>query len=218
MNKVVICLISAILSVDCVSQNELRPINEVPSDIDSVKVVIPIYSQRIAFRLPTTWKAASHDQNANVFLIEFTPNNENINSWSNLVSVQGFRNLAERGNSEQFLDSLASRFEAVCGENVVYEKIDALLIDGYKSTTAILGCSDLPSDQPTDIGRGQSEIGYYFSIEGEKDIYLIHKSIRGSAFEVEEPPFNKDNISSFIQEFMPIELCKNTGGLGVCNK
>jgi len=201
-----------------VNAESLEPIDKVPDDIKSEKVIIPIYSQKLAFRLPTDWKPAFKDQNANMFMIEFTPKNESIKSWSNLLSLQGFKNLAARGSSEQFLDQLASVFKSTCGEYLIYEKIDSPIIDGYESTSAILGCSKMPKSHQSGVKKGQSEVGYYHSIRGEKDIYFIHKSIRGDSFENSKPPLTKDNVASFFKSFMPIELCQNSGGQAECIK
>jgi len=63
-----------------VNAESIEPIGKVPDDIKSAKVIIPIYNQKLAFRLPTDWKPAFKDQNANMFLIEFTPKNESIKS------------------------------------------------------------------------------------------------------------------------------------------
>lgn len=214
--RIAILLTSLVSST--VNAGGLKPVDKIPDDVKSVKFVIPIYSQRVAFRLPTDWKPAFQDQNANMFMIEFTPKNENIKSWSNIVSVQGFKNLASKVSSEQFLDNLASRFKSTCGEYLVYEKIDSPVIDGYQSTTAILGCSKLPNTHQSGVKKGQSEVGYYYSIKGKTDIYIIHKSIRGDSFENSNPPLARDNVASFFKLFMPIELCQNSGGTGECQK
>ncbi|WP_211826671.1 hypothetical protein [Kistimonas asteriae] len=217
MKKTTTILLATLVTMSAYAE-DLKPVDRIPKDVKSVKAVIPIYSQRLAFRLPTDWKPAFQDQKSNMFMIEFTPKNETIQSWSNMFSVQGFKNLASKANSEQFLDNLASRFQATCGEYLVYEKIGSPIIDGFKSTTAILGCSKLPDSHPTGVKKGQSEIGYYYSIQGKKDIYLIHKSVRGDAFDPTSTPLTRENIASFIAPFNSIELCKNTGGQGQCNK
>lgn len=217
MNRITIIFLATLFSLHAYAE-DLEPVSSIPKNVKSVKAVIPIYSQRVAFRLPTDWKPAFQDQNSNMFMIEFTPKDESIKSWKNMLSVQGFKNLASRASSEQFLDNLASRFKITCGEYLVYEKVGSPVIDGFNSTTAILGCSKLPNSHPTGAKKGQSEIGVYYSIQGEKDIYLIHKSIRGEAFEPASTPITKENLVSYIEPFGPIELCKNTGGQGQCNK
>lgn len=198
--------------------NTLNKPDSIPNKIDSLKVVIPIYEQKVSFHLPKTWKAAFKDQKPGMFMIEFTPKNEEIKSWKNLLSIQGFKGLSSKLTSSQFLDILASNFKRVCGENTIYNKLDPMKIDGYVSSTAILGCSNMPDSHPTGLSKGQSEIGYYYSIQGEKDIYLIHRSIRGESFSINNSPLHKKNILASIKPMMPIELCKKDGHQAECKK
>ena len=217
MKKRIILIFACLASLGAHAEDLALPSNS-SDNIESIKAIIPIYSQRIAFNLPTDWKVAFQDQNEQMFMIEFIPKNENIENWTNMVSVQGFKNFASQVSSKQFLDHLAAKFESTCTDALVYKNIDSPLIDGYQSSTAILGCADLPSAHHTGLKAGQSEIGYYYSIQGKKDIYLIHKSIRGNAFESEASPLTRENIASFINPFMPIELCNNNGAQTECNK
>lgn len=188
------------------------------NNASSTQVIIPVHSQKIAFQLPSTWKAAFEDKKKDSYLIEFTPKNESINSWNNLISIQGFRGLAFMMSAEQFLDKIASRFKSICGENAIYEKTGASKIDGNATYNAILGCSDAPAHHSTGKNKNQSEIGYYYSIQGENDMYLIHKSIRGKPFKPTNSPLKEANIQAFIKAITPIELCKNEGSPTVCIK
>ncbi|MEM6581633.1 MAG: hypothetical protein AAF699_10195 [Pseudomonadota bacterium] len=197
---------------------EVKTVDNVPVKVSSAKAVVPIYSQRVAFQLPADWKPAFQDQNAAMFMMEFTPKDEDTQNWSNMFSIQGFKNLAARTGAEGFLDNLASGFAAACGENRVYEKYTSPDIDGFETATAVLGCAEMPADHPTGVKKGQSEIGVYYAIKGEKDIYLIHRSIRGAAFEPSDTPITQANVESLIRPFSPLEVCKNTGGPAQCLK
>jgi hypothetical protein len=189
----------------------LQKTGNIPDHVKSVKAVIPIYSQKVAFQMPTSWKPAFKDQKQNFFIVEFTPKDEEINSWQNMLSVQGFQNLASRVTPKRFLSEIAEKFKSVCGSNAIFEPLGEESIDGFQAYSAILGCAGLPN-------QNISEVGYYLSIQGEKDLYVIHKSIRTVAFDPEESPLTKFNADDFIAEFMPVELCNKGGGQGACNK
>jgi hypothetical protein len=64
-----------------VSAAEIEHVDAIPEDVKFVAVVIPIYSQKISFNLPTDWKAAFQDQNSGAFLVEFIPQDEVIENW-----------------------------------------------------------------------------------------------------------------------------------------
>lgn len=217
MIKKILPLLS-ILFASVVIAEELQEVETIPSDIKSAKLVVPIYSQRVGLRIPTDWKQASQSQTANAFILEFTPKTEDINSWRNMISVQGFKDLASLVSSEQFFDDLASQFRSVCGEYLVYEKIGSPIINGYESTTAILGCSKLPNAHPSGVAKGQSEVGFYVTIQGKNDIYMIHRSIRGDSFENGEAPLSRADLASFVELFAPIELCEKQGGPDECRQ
>lgn len=197
---------------------EFKQIDSIPENITSARAVIPIYSQKMVFQLPTTWKLAFQDNTPTSYTIEFIPQNESIERWNNLLSIQGFKELSHKTSAEMFLDDLASRFKSTCGKKLIYEKLGASKVDGYKSYAAILGCSEVPASHQTGIKKGQSEIGYYLSIQGKKDLYLIQKSVRGDKFNTSKPPLNKENVQYFIETITPVELCKKGGHPGKCQK
>ena len=188
-----------------------KSVDKIPGTIKSTKIVIPIYTQKVAFQMPTTWKPAFKDQKPNMFMMEFTPKDENLNSWKNMLTVQGYKNLADRFTPQKFLIELSSKFKLVCGSNVVYEPVGHTKINGHKAFSAIIGCSKLPN-------KNISEIGYYISIQGDNDLYIINKSIRTEAFEPNNSPLTISNVNNYISKFMPIELCKIDGHAAECNK
>ena len=184
----------------------------------SAKAIIPIYSQKVAFSLPITWKAAFQDNKPSTYMMEFTPKDERLESWNNLITVQGLKNLAKKISPKKFMDKLSYGFKKICGDQLVYEKLGYSFIDGHRTFTAILGCARMPNGHQTAVNKGQSEIGFYFSIQGKKDLYIVHKSIRGDAFPVEKPPLNKSNAQEFIKEILPIEICNKDANIIACMK
>lgn len=185
---------------------------------ESFPSIITIYSQKITFKMPRSWKVGFEDKKANSYLIEFIPKKEKIKSWHNILSIQGFKNLSSKVPPEAFLDSLAQGMKLDCPKALVYEKLGLIKVDGYDTFTAILGCAELPNSHETGVKKGQSEIGFYFSIRGKHDYYLIHKSVRGESFSPDNSPINKTNVGSFVSEFFPIGLCKGGGKESECIK
>lgn len=216
MKKIIYVLI-VILSNQLYAGDLVR-VNKIPEDIKSIKAVIPIFSQKVSFELPIGWKPAFQDHKSDFYMIEFIPKNESIENWSNLILVQGIKNLSDKITPEKYLDNLSIRFKSICGDRMIYNKIGNLSIDGYHAFSAILGCSEMPMSNETGINQGQSEIGYYISIQGKKDIYLIHKSMRGKSFNLKQSPLTKQNYKDYISNLLPIELCMKGGSQGECVK
>jgi hypothetical protein len=207
MKKHLLLLTFLFISQQCLADAEFKKVPSIPADVKSAKAVIPIYSQKLAFRLPTSWKNALQDQKPNMFILEFTPQNENIDSWKNLLTIQGFENLAGRVSPERFITDTANRFKTICGKDFVFDNLGATTVDGFKAHRAILGCSKIPN-------QNFSEVAYWLVIQGSKDIYVVQKAIRSEVGN----SLTSANVDSFVSDFSPIELCKSGGEKYECTK
>ena len=176
-----------------------------------VRVVLPVFSQKVAFKLPASWKSVFNNQKIGVFVAEYVPRQQDKKTWTRMLSVQGFENLATKLNAVTFVNRLQAKFQKVCGKDLVAEPLGATVIDGYKAFSAILGCSKMP-------GRNWGEVGFYAAIQGDKDVYLVQKSIRTQAFEHDKSPLTKATTPGFISNLLPIEVCKKGGSRDQCQK
>jgi len=201
-----------------VSAAEFESVDAIPEDVKSVAAVIPIFSQKVSFNLPSNWKAGFQNERSGAFLMEFIPQDEVLENWVNLFTIQGFEKLADKTKPIDFLDGLAQRLKESCGQNSVYEQLGHLTVSKHKAFSAIMGCSNSLDAKNSSAKKGKSELGYYIAIQGQHDYFLIHKSIRGDAFDKDDTPINPDNAEEFIAEFMPIEICQLGGEEQECNK
>lgn len=194
-----------------VSAAEYESVDTISEDTRSVAAVIPIFSQKVSFHLPKNWKAAFQGQRSGAFLVEFIPQDEVIENWENLFTIQGFEKLADKTKPIDFLDGLALRLKESCGQHSIYEQLGHLTVSKHKAFAAIMGCSNSADAKNSLAKKGKSELGYYIAIQGQQDYYLIHKSIRGTSFDKDDMPITTSNADDFIEEFMPIELCQAGG-------
>lgn len=209
--KVLLSILAIAFSLNLAAADNLQRVDAVPDDVESMKVVIQIYSQKVAFNMPTSWAPSFRDNKPDTFTIRFTPKDENIDSWTNKFTVQGFKNRSGKLPPEKFLTDVATWFKSVCEKNIVYESLGASTIDGHNAFSAIIGCPKLSNED-------SSEVGYYVAIQGKNDLYVIRKFVRSAAFEPGESPIERSNADNFISSFMPIELCKKGGHPAECNK
>jgi hypothetical protein len=207
MKKLFVLTVFLFASHQAMSDQEFKKVTGIPEGVKSAKAIIPIYSQKLAFRIPTTWKSAFQDQKPSMFMMEFTPKNESIDSWQNLLTIQGYENLSGRVTPERFLTDTGNRFKAICTNDFVFDNLGATTVDGFKAHRAILGCSKVP-------GQNFSEVAYWLVIQGYKDIYVVQKAVRSTSGN----QLNSSNVDSFIADIGPIELCKAGGQQYECNK
>ena len=140
--------------------DDMEKVYSIPQNVKSAKAIIPIYSQKLAFQLPTTWKAGSRNQTAKMFMIEFLPKNEDINAWENLLTIQGFQGLSNRVTPERFIMDTGNRFKSVFGNNCVFENLGPLKVDGFEAHRGILGTSKVPN-------QDFCEVAYWLVIKGK---------------------------------------------------
>ena len=209
-------LCAALLSAPTVYGETFNPIPASSINTPMATTMVPIFSQKLSFQLPTSWHGAYEKNNANMHMIEFIPTSEDINQWENMVSLQGFKGLAKRINSKQFLDSMFASFKSACADHIIYQQLPESLVSGYDSTSAILGCANVPGGLLPSKDEPFGEIGYFLSIQGKEDIYLLHKSIRTEPFATGKAPLSKANAKTYFETLLPIELCDSSGEAWQC--
>lgn len=172
---------------------------------------IPIFSQIVVFQHPKNWKLAHRDESATTFMMEFIPNDQEIGNWSEMITVQGFKNLAKAPNAspDRFLEMLAAGMKKSCGDNFVGKSLfTQLKIDSFDSSGAALGCANLTSDLPSGMQmKGKGELGMYIAIKGSNDFYLVHRAIRSAAFDPKALPISDKTFLEWFSAVMPIKIC-----------
>ncbi|MCS6127291.1 hypothetical protein G3485_09825 [Shewanella baltica] len=175
--------------------------------------VLPVFGQQLGFNLPAGWKQAYHEEQAGMFMAEYVPEQEALAQWSALFCVQGFKDMAESISPERFLDAMAQTYKSTCDGEVVYQKLGDTEVDGHAGFHAILGCTAMPNlhgvtpqNPKAYASTPQGEIGYYTVVSGNKDLYLLHKSMRGAVFSADKPPLQADNSQDFISTLVPFSL------------
>ncbi|MBL1419790.1 MAG: hypothetical protein COC24_004695 [Alphaproteobacteria bacterium] len=179
---------------------------------------IPIFSQKLRFKLPTDWQHAHTSQNDKSYLIEFIPKDEDIKNWKNLFSVQGFKDFNPAVSPEDIANNVANNFAKDCPQNTVYIKIGEQVLNGHDAFMAIIGCSVMPQDHATNLKKGMSEISYYVFIKGQQDLYFTQKSIRSAGFPSENLPDSVKKSTEEMKNFFPIEFCSLESAQGRCEK
>lgn len=179
---------------------------------------IPIFAQKIQFQLPLTWKHAFTDQSSTSFMIEFIPINEDINSWTNLFSIQGFKNIGPDVLLESFANKMANNYVKTCPKTVVYSKFGKGEIGGFETFQAILGCTKMPKDYPSNLKKGMSEISFFTFIKGQENIYVTQKSYRSAGFDEGGIPPKVKQAMLDRQNFLPLKLCALSSPKGKCNQ
>jgi len=161
----------------------------------------PLFSQVLVFTLPAGWKLAHQSGSPNSYLMEFTPQDQEIRAWNDLVTLQAYRDLAHKpeASPKNFLGMVASRMEKACPGKAVVQSLGDTRVDGFAAHSSILGCADL---------GGRSELAVYLAIRGSHDLYLIHRAFRGQPFDRAKPPLDAVRARQALASLAPVKLCE----------
>lgn len=184
----------------------------------SVTVEIPIFSQKVRFSLPDGWKNNKAKQFKQSFLAEFTPVDEELDSWTNLFALQAHQNFDPTISPEQVSDSYAAGFVKLCPKSVIYSKLKAQQINGHQAYLSLMGCANMPVDTVSGLKKGMSEISFYIFVKGTKDLYIFQKSLRGDGFDPENLPASIKQSVNEMKSFSPMQFCNLDSPKGKCLK
>jgi len=188
-----------------------RRIDTIPANVKSVTTSTPIFSQVVVFGLPNGWKPAHENATQTSYIMEFVPKDQTVQAWGDMITVQGFRNLAQNPKATPvgFLSVLAGRMKQTCGEQFVFQSLGDRKVDSFDAHAAILGCASMPTPA-FGAKAGQGEIGLYIAIKGTNDLYLVHRAMRGDAFDKNSPPIAPANAEGILRSLQPIKICERS--------
>lgn len=216
--KSILATLCLFLLCSCAGNNKTTPAETTQKQEEGVGVIIPIYSQKVSLQLPNAnWKPFSENKSDKMYRIEFSekqPQMPNDDNWETLVSVQGFENMAHVP-ADKYLDAFADFFKKKCPNDFKYSPMGPVSISGHNAASAILGCLQMNKQPTQSVSNQKGELDYFFAIQGEKDLYLIHKAYRGKPSEVSQL-LDKDFAKQFVADILPIKLCKSGGHEAEC--
>jgi hypothetical protein len=183
-------------------------ITSISSYAADVKMTIPIFSQKLEMSYSALYKVGSQASQGNVFMMEFVPKAESVQTWNELLVVSGYKDMASTQTADSAMKLETDSVKAACPKDFVLEKIEYKNPQNYPSSLAIFGCSKHPSL------AGKSELALQLVIQGKKDIYLIKKAFH-HAIGVKNG-LSKANYKTLAAEVLNVQLCKNDGQSPIC--
>lgn len=189
-----------------------------PSEAKEMKSSTPVFGHKVEFTIPNGWKPVFENATAGHYMMEFVPNNQTKESWSEMFTIQGFKDMARTAKPESLLGMLGKMHQDLCGNDMVFSIVAPPKIENYEVKSAIVGCSSIAQNHPSGLKAGMGEVGYYVAVQGDKDMYLFHKALRTKAFDKKTSPITPENAQEFLQGFLPIRLCNKASKFNECLK
>jgi hypothetical protein len=188
------------------SKNEF---DSVPGDeIDSV---IRVFTQTIKFPYPKEWglnPPVFKNEKDNHFIIEFIPKEQKLNNWKDMLTIQGFKHLANNNVlPEKMLRTLMQQFNTIAPTMTYSKEIYQGKVNGYSGIIMLMGIKELPKSVNSTLPKGVGEIGLYLALKGKNDMYIVHRSWKSdSPYSEDNLPMSQNDLNRWIDILKRIKL------------
>jgi hypothetical protein len=176
---------------------------------------VDIFNNTLQFTLPQDWQLAFSSSEKNMTTSEFISNQRSLGRWSEMICVQGFKGMGRHASPDIFFNEVVNAYKRNCQGELIYQQLGDTQFAEQEAFHALLGCSSLPDlhpsaeDKVTFKTQLQGEMGYFAVVSLDDDLMMLHKSMRGTGFSVQNAPLTKANYQSFIAHLKPKILLSN---------
>lgn len=174
----------------------------------SLTTITPIYSQLLVVSSPPGFKNAFENTQGPRYIREAVPEKENVNKWTQMITVTGFKDLAQNPQvtPQSFAVNMAAGFQRACPTSFSGQEIGIGKISERDAFVLVASCGT----SPTTSGK-TSEAAVIAVIKGSSDYYTIQWAERGAP---SATPLAID-VAKWTEKFRrlnPIKLCPIVAG------
>ena len=172
----------------------------------SVTVISPIYGQLVRFSMPANFVAAFEKDKDNFYIREAVLRGETVESWSQMITVTGFKGLAANPqfSPQGHANAIAGGFKKACPESFAAKVFGAAKYGDHDALIAVAGCGKIGADK-------HSETALIIVIKGSQDAYTLQWAERGGGSS-SSPVIDDAKWQARLRALMPIRLCAIVAG------
>lgn len=181
-----------------------KTIDDLVKDGYSINYVVPIYSQLLAVKVPKKFHIGHENVTEKSYILEAIPNNETVQSWTQMLTISGYKGLAKNPNFKpiNMVQGVANGFQKACAPSFSAKSIWQGDISGFEAFAAVITCGSSP------MTKGKtSEEALVISIKGGQDFYGVQfaKRNKPSTSPIE---INVAEWMLVLKSLHPIKLCE----------
>ena len=163
--------------------------------------VSTVFSQQVFYTIPKQFNSQLQfeQNNGNSYINERALNGETVESWTQLITVTGEKDLTKNPNISPWaiIGTLVQGFQTACPSSFSGLKMFDAQINGHPATAAVLSCGML---------NNQSETALIIAIRGVNDYYTVQWAEHGKA---SSKPLKLDE-EKWLARFNALELGLHT--------
>src|SRR5471032_3288825 len=170
--------------------------------------ITPIFGQLLRVQLPAGYTTVNEDTHGEHYIREAVLDGENVDIWSRMITVTGFKDLASKPqvSPRSFASSIAAGFQRACQASYSAQVIGEGQIDGADMFAAVASCGIASTKN-----GNRSETALIIALKGSSDYYTIQWAERGAP---SATPLVIDvaHWREKYQQLLPIKLCARVAG------
>ena len=174
---------------------------------NSFVTVTPIFNQLLRHSLPSNFETVFEDSKNQQYIREAVLKGENVNKWSQMITVTGAKGLASNSNitPRVFAGQIANGFQLVCPSSFSNSGPGDTKFGTNDGFVVVISCGTAnPMDK-------YSESMLLVVIKGDSDYYTVQWSERGE-LSGKPIPVDQEKWMARLKKLMPIKLCTRVAG------
>ena len=158
-----------------------------------------VYSNILAFPMPQGFAPAYEDEQNGDYILEFVPQDQDIDAWEELVTLTGAEGVAQSGASAlDYVQTIGAGFQEACPDTFIAWDEGAQTIEGARDAHLIVvACGSL---------EGASETVAILGVMGDADAYSFQWAARGPAQKT-KPQMDVDFWKPRAEMLVQLRLC-----------
>lgn len=174
----------------------------------ATRYIAPIFSQLLSVTMPAGYTTVFETTQGDHYIREAVLDGENVDSWSRMITVTGFRNLSSKPevSPKSYASSKAAGFQRACRASYSAQGLGDGKIDGADVFVAVASCGI----SPTKDGN-RSETALIIVLKGSSDYYTIQWAERGAPSDT-PLAIDVEHWREKYQQLFPVKLCPIVAG------
>jgi hypothetical protein len=165
-------------------------------------VISPIFSQLVAFSMPSSFVTAYENTNGPNYIREAVLKGETVKDWTQMITVTGAKSTAANPkiSPESFAGSMVGGFKSACPETFTAKGFGPAKFGDQDAYVAVASCGRVESSADK-----HSETALMVTIKGNSDYYTLQWAERA-------PTAGKNAIDEAkwqarLRQLQPIRIC-----------
>lgn len=161
-----------------------------PETTNSMRSETGLENENLLVDIPTGFKIDYEAKQGNVIINEMVPEDESVNEWTTMITVQIFLGMTE-STPEEYQETMTQSWFNACADSAS-NPVASGEENGYKYIVWQLYC-------PLNAATQMSEETYFKAIQGNDSFYLVQVAFR------HEP--SPDEITQWMQYLKTVQVC-----------